>query len=312
MMARRVLLTGATGFVGRHLIADLTQAGYAVRVATRQPAAALPAGIEEVVVGDIAGPVDWAPALADVDAVVHAAGIAHAGPGIPEARYDSVNTAATLTLAEAASAVGRFVFISSIRAQSGPTAPAVLTEDDAPRPEDAYGRSKLAAEQGLARLDRPWVALRPVLVYGEGVGGNMGALLRLARLPMPLPFGSLAGRRSLLAVETLAGAVRHVLELAEAPRRPFIVADPAPVTIGEIVAALRQGMGRRPGLLSVPEELLRVVCGLAGRSEAFARLAGALAVDAGALRRSGFVPRLETAAQLRWLSARLSGPRIRE
>jgi UDP-glucose 4-epimerase len=301
-MARRILLTGATGFVGRHLTADLTRAGYIVRAATRQPSV-LPAGVEQVVVGDLDRPVDWSEALADVDAVVHAAGIAHAGPGIAEERYHRVNTAATVALAEAAGPSRRFVFISSIRAQSGPTAVRVLTEADLPRPEDAYGRSKLAAEVALAHLGGAWVALRPVLVYGQGVGGNMGALLRLARLPVPLPLKGLKRRRSLLAVETLAGAVRHCLALPEAPRRAFIVADPQPVTVGEIVAALREGMGRPPGLFTVPEGIFRSLCTLTGRSEAWARLAGSLEVDAAALRRSGFAPELQTRPQMRLLSA---------
>ena len=310
-MARRVLLTGATGFVGRHVTADLLRAGYTVRAATRRPAA-LPADVEQVVVGDLDRPIDWSAALAGVDAVVHAAGIAHAGPGIAEERYQRINALATVALAEAAGLERRFVFISSIRAQTGPTAARVLTEADPPQPEDAYGRSKLAAEEALTRLGGAWAALRPVLVYGEGVAGNMGALLRLAGLPLPLPLKSLTGRRSLLAVETLAGAVRHVLELPEAPRRPFIVADPEPVTVGEIVAALRQGQGRGPGLIGVPEGLLRALCGLAGKRDAFARLAGSLAVDAAALRQCGFVPELQTLPQLRRLSAGTFARQIQE
>ncbi|MBS7696766.1 MULTISPECIES: NAD-dependent epimerase/dehydratase family protein [unclassified Chelatococcus] len=309
-MARRVLLTGATGFVGRHLITDLMGAGIIVRAATRRPAA-LPAGVEQVVVGDLDRPVDWSEALAGVDAVVHAAGIAHAGPGIAEERYHRVNTEATVALAKAAGPSRRFLFISSIRAQSGPTATHVLTEADVPRPEDAYGRSKLAAEQALAELGGDWVALRPVLVYGQGVGGNMGALLWLARLPIPLPVNGLKGRRSLVAVETLAGAVRHCLALPAAPRSAFIVADPQSVTVGEIVAALREGMGRRPGLFTVPEGLSRSLCMITGRSEAWTRLTRSLEVDAAALRQSGFVPQLQTRLQLRLLAAGSCAPRTR-
>src|SRR5215813_15621150 len=112
--------------------------------------------------------------------------------------------------------VRRFVFLSSIRAQSGPVANEVLTEDMEPRPTDAYGRSKLDAERGLADVSIDWVAMRPVLVYGPGVKGNMAALLKLAANPLPLPFRSLPGRRSLLSVDNLVVAVDTVLR-ADAP-----------------------------------------------------------------------------------------------
>src|SRR2546430_8267737 len=133
--------------------------------------------------------------------------------GLPEDDYRMLNTEATIALARAARRAGakRFVFLSSIRAQSGPTAEEVLTEELAPRPTDAYGRSKLAAEQGLADLDLDWVALRLVLVYGPGVSGNMARLIRLARSPFPLPLGGVSARRSLLSLANLAAAVDCVL-----------------------------------------------------------------------------------------------------
>src|SRR5262249_59032280 len=133
----------------------------------RRPSA-VPVECASAVIGDLTRPQNMAAALADVDAVIHSAGIAHAMSGVPEDDYRALNTEASIALARAAQRAGakRFVFLSSIRAQSGPTADAVLTEDLEPRPTDAYGRSKLAAERGLAELDLDWVALRPVLVYG--------------------------------------------------------------------------------------------------------------------------------------------------
>src|SRR3712207_4500344 len=144
-------------------------------------------------------------ALAGVRAVIHSAGLAHGMSGLPEDDYRAINTEATVALARAAARAGarRFVFLSSIRAPSGPTAREVLTEDLEARPTDAYGRSKLDAERGLAEVGIDWVALRPVLVYGPGVKGNMAALLKLAKLALPLPLGGLTGRRSLLSVENL-------------------------------------------------------------------------------------------------------------
>ncbi len=243
-------------------------------------------------------------ALRDVDAVVHSAALAHAMSGQPEDDYRTINTEATIGLARAAERAGvkRFVFLSSIRAQSGPTADRVLTEEDPPAPTDAYGRSKLAAEQGLAELGIDWVALRPVLVYGPGVKGNMAALINLARSPLPLPFTGLRGQRSLLAVENLASAVETVLKLPDAIRRPLIVADPEPLTVADMIAALRAGLGRRAGLLPAPASLLEAVARLTGREEQFQRLAGSLVASPGALRRAGWQPAVATRDALAALS----------
>src|SRR5262249_23186017 len=154
------------------------------------------------VVGDLARPQKMAAALADVGAGIYSAGGAPAMSGLPQDDYRVLNNAATIRLARAAPRAGgnRFIFLSSFPPQSGPTADHVLTEDLAPQPTEAYGRSKLAAEQGLAELGLDWVALRLVLVYGAGVKGNMAELLRFARAPYPLPLGALNGRRSLLAL----------------------------------------------------------------------------------------------------------------
>ena len=222
-----IALTGATGFIGRHLLRELPKRGYRLRVLLRRPTE-VPLKSASAVIGDLARPQNMSAALAGVDAVIHSAGIAHAMSGLPEDDYRLLNTDATVHLAQAAQRAGirRFVFLSSIRAQCGPVSERVLTEDMEPQPTEAYGRSKLAAEQGLAGLDLDWVALRPVLVYGPGVKGNMAELMRLARTRLLLPFGSLAARRSLLSVDNLVEAVHHVL-MAPAPlRRPLIVADP--------------------------------------------------------------------------------------
>ncbi|MGY2050288.1 NAD-dependent epimerase/dehydratase family protein [Methylobacterium sp. JK268] len=279
-----IALTGATGFIGRHLLADLTGRGYRVRVLLRRPTA-LPPGASGAVVGDLARPQNMAAALSGVDAVVHSAGLAHAMSGAPEDDYRTFNTEATRGLAQAAARarVRRFVFLSSIRAQCGPAAPGILTEADPPAPTDAYGRSKLAAEEALAAVEIDFAALRPVLVYGPGVKGNMAALLALAAKPLPLPLGGLRGRRSLVSVESLAGAVAAVLETPGPLRRPLIVAEPDPLTVPEMLAALRAGLGRPPGLLPVPAGLLAAALRLAGRGEAAERLAGSLVARADAL-----------------------------
>jgi nucleoside-diphosphate-sugar epimerase len=290
-----IALTGATGFIGQYLLRELPKRGYRLRVLLRRPSI-VPMESASAVVGDLARPQNMAAALADVDAVIHSAGIAHAMSGLPEDDYRMLNTEATIGLARAAQRAGakRFVFLSSIRAQCGPTADHVLTEELAPEPTDAYGRSKLAAEQGVAELDLDWVALRLVLVYGPGVKGNMAELLRFARSPYPLPVGMLHARRSLLALDNLVAAVDTVLAAPGRLRRPLIVADPTALTIAEMVTALRRGLGRKGGLIPVPPSLLKMALRAAGRAEIYQRLAGSLVADPSALMRLGWTPPVAT------------------
>lgn len=295
-MTGLIALTGATGFIGRHLLADLTARGYRVRVLLRRPAA-LPEGAASAVVGDLTRPINMAAALAGVDAVVHSAGLAHAnlGPspsGAPEDDYRTLNTEATRRLAEAAARakVRRFVFLSSIRAQVGASAPGVVGEGDPAEPTDAYGRSKLEAERALAETGLDWVALRPVLVYGAGVKGNMAALLRLARSPYWLPLGGLTARRSLIALESLSGAVDTVLRAPGPLNRALVAADPDPLSLPEMIAALRQGLGRGPGLVPVPAGLLGLACRMTGREAQFARVAEGLVARADGLAALGWRP----------------------
>jgi nucleoside-diphosphate-sugar epimerase len=290
-----IALTGATGFIGQYLLRELPKRGYRLRVLLRRPSV-VPMESASAVVGDLARPQNMAAALADVDAVIHSAGIAHAMSGLPEDDYRMLNTEATIGLARAAQRAGakRFVFLSSIRAQCGPTADHVLTEELAPAPTDAYGRSKLAAEQGVAELDLDWVALRLVLVYGPGVKGNMAELLRFARSPYPLPVGLLHARRSLLALDNLVAAVDTALAAPGRLRRPLIVADPTALTIAEMVTALRRGLGRKGGLIPVPPSLLKMALRAAGRAEIYQRLAGSLVADPSALVRLGWTPPVAT------------------
>lgn len=299
-----VLVTGASGFVGPHVVAALIRAGYRPRLAQRRPQP-VPAGAEAIVTGDLSSTIDWRAALEGVDHVVHMAGLAHAGPGLDEALYRRINTEATLELARAAERAGvqRFVYLSSIKALTDAFDGAPLTEEMQPAPGDAYGRSKLAAEQGLAGLDLDWVALRPVLIYGPGVKANMAALLRLARLPMPLPFGGLKAPRSLLAVENLASAILFALTPACPGRQCYALSDPEPISVSEMLAAMRSGLGRGPALLPVPEALLRRLARLAGREESFLKLAGSLVARPKRLLNAGWRPQVETKAALARLAA---------
>ena len=290
-----IALTGATGFIGQYLLREMPKRGYRVRALLRRPAS-MPVQTSSAVIGDLTRPQNMSAALEGVDAVVHSAGLAHAMSGVPENDYRLINTEATVRLARAARRAGakRFVFLSSIRAQCGPTADTVLTEAAESRPTDAYGRSKLAAERGLAELDLDWVSLRAVLIYGPGVKGNMAQLIKLVRSPFPLPLASLTARRSLLALENLSAAIETVLAAPGTLRRVFVAADPQALTVAEMIAALRSGLGRQPNVFPFPPALLEILFRTAGRAEIYQRLSGSLVADATALTSLGWAPPLAT------------------
>lgn len=307
-----VAITGATGFIGRHLLQRLPQRGCRLRVLLRRPTV-LPAGCASAVIGDLARPLNMAAALEGADAIIHSAGLNPAMSGLPEEDHRSLNTEATVMIARAAQGAGvkRFIFLSSIAAQSGYHADQVLTEDLEPHPVENYGRSKLAAEQGLAQLDLDWVALRLVLVYGPGVKGNMARLIQIARSPLPMPLGGLVARRSLLSLDNLTDAINTVLTVPAKLQRPLIVADADALTVAEMIAAMRRGLGRPPALFPVTDLLLKVAFRAAGREEDFRRLTGTLVVSTAALRTLGWAPSISTQEGLAALM-RNSRPGFRE
>ena len=303
-----IALTGATGFIGQHLLAELPKRGYRLRVLLRRPSKT-PIDCASALIGDLARPHNMSEALAGADAVIHSAGVAQTMSGLPEDDYRLLNTEATIKLARAASGRGeRFVFLSSVRAQSGSTADSVLHEALEPRPTDAYGRSKLAAEQGLAATNLDWVALRLVLVYGPGVQGNMARLAELARSPYPLPLASLKAKRSLLSLDNLVEAVAKVLDAPSELKRPFIVADPEALTIGEMIMAMRHGLGRRGGLFPVPSPVLKAALQALGHAEAYRLFAGSLVADSSALAEVNWQPATSTRDALAVL---MQGPKDR-
>ena len=290
----RVLVTGATGFVGRALVPALAKAKWQVRAAARVPSAIpLHSGVEPVRLPDLTQPADWAALLADVSHIVHLAGIAHTGAAVPESTYARVNAEATAELARAANSAGvaRFVLISSVRAQTGASATERLTESLPPQPTDAYGRSKLAAERAVAAgMPGAWTALRPVLVLGPGVKGNLAALSKLARSPLPLPFGALNNQRSLLGLSNLISIIEFALSHDAARNGTFLAADPEPLTVAGLLTLMRAACSRPPDLFSVPPPLLRIGLQATGRGGLAQSLLGGLSADVAKLTRAGWRP----------------------
>ena len=305
----RILVTGASGFVGRAVVTAFAQSDRTIRAAVRRPPEpAFAAGVEVVQHPDLSQSFDWKPYLEGVDQVVHLAGIAHTG-GVAPQLYDRVNHRATAELAAASAAAGvrHFVFVSSIRAQSGPSADHALTERDAPAPTDAYGRSKLAAEAAVRSSGVPFTILRPTLFYGPGVKGNFALLLRAALSRFPLPVKDFVNRRSLISLDNFISALDFVLSSPATIGETYVVADPGiPPRLSDLIATMRRAQGRRPLVLPLPTHYLETPLRLLGRDGTWERLGGNLRIDAGKLIAAGWQPLHDTRGGLAALVEALS------
>jgi len=266
-----VLVTGADGFIGRHLVPYLAEQGYRVVAASRTASAFESPSVVAVPLPDLSTPIDWQPLLQQCDAVVHLAGVAHRFA--EDDLYDRINHRATEALARTAFRCGaHLVFISSIAAQSSPFSDRELTEDDPPSPSSAYGRSKLAAEQAVRAAGVSFTILRPVVIHSEGGKGNFSTVHKISRLPVPLPFGALTARRSVLSVQNFNSAVAMVLNNSRARGETFIVSDPAPLTLAEHIASYRAGLGRSPWLMPIPESWLELSLKAIGQKAIWQRI----------------------------------------
>ena len=293
----RILVTGASGFIGSAVVEALARDGHTVRAAVRRTHLSFPDGVEVVQHPDLAQAFDWQPLLHGVDQVVHLAGIAHTGRYVDRAAYDRVNRQATarLAMATAQASVKHFVFVSSIRAQSGPAADHALTERDDPAPTDAYGASKLAAEEAVRSSSVPFTILRPVLLYGPGVKGNLALLARAAATRLPLPVKDFANRRSLLGIDNFISALAFVLATPATIGETYVVADPGiPPRLSDVFATLRQARGRRAFMMPMSPDYIELPLRLFRRADVWHRIGGNLRVDAGKLIAAGWRPAHDT------------------
>lgn len=280
----RILVTGANGFVGNALCEALRMRGVAFVPTVRRAAEG-----EQVEVGELNAYTRWDEALSGCDTVIHLAARVHMmreSAADPLAEYLHVNRDATLNLAKQAAQAGirRFVFVSSIKVNGEHTAPGrPFSAFDSPSPQDPYAQSKLEAEVGLADLARETglevVVVRPPLVYGPGVGANFQRLMSLVRKGMPLPFGAVRNRRSMVARENLVDLLILCASHPAAAGQTFLVSDGQDVSTAELIRMLAASMGRRAMLLPVPERLLAGAAAMLGKGAAAERVLGSLHVD---------------------------------
>lgn len=290
----RLLITGASGFIGRHLVPALVGRGHHVVAVVRRPLTLGPS-VDLVLIADLADGVDWVPLLQGIDVVIHLAALAHQDSDVSEKIYDKINRQPTATLARATAKAGvKLIFLSSIAAQSPSSSDLVLTEYDPCLPTTAYGRSKLNAEIEVAAAGGQYVILRPSLVYGGAAKGNMRKLIRLARLSLPLPFGALTNKRSLLAIDNLISAIDFLIQRDDIRNEKFLIADATPVSLPEIIASLRHGMGKSSNMISISPALLSALFRMCWMSEAWEKLAGNLELSTAKLNSVGYSPTVAT------------------
>lgn len=298
MSSNGIMITGATGFVGRHLISHLLNDHRYLTLAVRNEAACPPdwkknSAIRLVETGEIEDASNLGDALEGVSIVIHLAGLAHVHRSDSEKPFERANVEATGKLAAAASDSGvrTFIHLSSLFAVTDNTSQTTIDDYAETRPTTAYGRSKLASEKAVLALQEKGifsVCLRPPLVIGFDAKGNWGALQRLAATGLPLPFGSVRSRRSMIGVDSLVNVIAHLCsrEWAVEKSGSYCVADGGAISLPETLTELRKGMGMSPRLLPFPPSIFHAIGGLTGQQRRIRGLLGNLVVDATRFRRT--------------------------
>lgn len=287
-----ITVTGASGFVGEALCAELLARGHSVRAVVRSKDSLphrLANSLEVVVVGEIDENTDWYEALVDTDCVIHCAGRAHVMRETAAdvlAAYRAVNVASTRRLAEQARelSVRRIIYLSSIKVNGNQTPfPSRFKVSDNAAPEDPYGISKWEAENVLweisNKISLEVTIIRPPLIYGPKVKGNFLTLLRWLDRGFPLPLGAVHNKRSLVGLSNLIDLIITCVDHAAAANQTFLVSDDEDLSTTELLQRLGDALDKPPYLIPMPFALLNWVARLLGKKNIAQRLLGSLQVD---------------------------------
>ena len=289
-----MLITGASGFIGRVLCKVMQVRGDEVIAAVRKKSALLDCSYSQVEVGEIHETTDWSSVLTEVDIVIHLAARVHVmrdAADNPLDEFRRVNTAGTEHLARSAVAWGvkRMVYVSTIKVNGEEsTSGRIYTEQDIPAPIEPYAISKWEAEQTLQHIaqntDLEIVIVRPTLAYGPGVKGNFARMMRVVAQGIPLPFASVRNQRDLIYVGNLVDALATCATHPAATGQTYLLSDGEPVSTPELIGRLAQALGVTPHVFPFSPRLFLLGGKLTGRTEQVNRLLGSFQVDSGKIR----------------------------
>lgn len=282
---KKIIVTGASGFVGKGLMACFTSAGFDVHGVVRQGPIA---SSKYFNLGECGLKTDWLPLLKGREVIVHTAARVHimndSSPD-PLSDFRKVNVDGTLNLARQAVVAGvrRLIFISSIGVNGSNTTEKLFDELSIPAPPTDYALSKLEAEEGLRELvqgsDMELVIIRPPLVYAGHAPGNFQRLMKLVALGLPLPFGSIKNQRSMIALENLVDFIALCVEHPEAANELFLISDGVNVSTPEMIYHLAEGMERKARMMPIPDQFMRWGTSLLGKQALYSQLCGSLTID---------------------------------
>ncbi len=289
----RVLVTGASGFIGSQVVRHLSARGWFTRRAVRRIEAGPRLSCDTVVVGDLEKGGRWDAAVEDIDTVIHLAGRAHVAASSFSKGDDAfyrvnVEASRNLALAAANAGVRRIVFVSSIGVLGNRSFDSPLTERDEPNPIGPYACSKLQAEHVLAGIAREHslelVVVRPPMVYGPRAPGNLARLMGLIAMGLPLPVPTPPNARSLVGLDNLVAFLALCAIHPNAAGETFVIADGEDLSTAEMIRYLAEGMGRSVRLVPLPARLISAVASLLGKRLPYEKIFGSLRVDAGKAR----------------------------